>query len=334
MPAPLDRPAARDLRGLGLLAVYFVGTLLLAAVLAPPVYWWLHGWAAAAAGEAAAGAGPGSEGSAGLAAYLAEKGFPRYFDRVRWLLVLAGLPWLCRTAGLTGRRALGLVGGRQAWRVLALWLAAGLAMVAGITAGQLASSSARLREPDPAAIAEVLLLGLAAAALVAFFEELVFRGIVFQLAHRALPAWGSVPLAALVFAAVHFLRVPSSAWPAGTPVPWWSGLAVAWRSVAALPRTLDPAVFAGLVLAGAVLCLIFLRNGTLLAPIGLHAGWVWAAALHRDLVEIETPTPAWGGGAMIDGAVPLGLLVLLLVGMILAFRYSAAGLAGPAGRGR
>ena len=326
MPAPSDRPAARDLRGLGLLAAYFVATLLLAAVLAPPLYWWLPGWAEAASSGAA--------GGEGLAPYLAEKGFPRYFDRVRWLLVLAGLPWLCRATGLAGRRELGLVGGREAWRVLTRWLAAGLAMVAGIAAGQLASGSAVPRAPGAAAIAEVLLLGLVAAALVAFFEELVFRGIVFQLAHRALPAWGSVPVAALIFALVHFLRVPSSAWPAGTPVPWWSGFAVAWRSVAGLPRTLDPATFAGLLLAGAVLCLIFLRNGTLLAPIGLHAGWVWGARLHHDLVEVEAPSAAWGGRELIDGAVPLGLLVLLLVGMILAFRYSAAGLAGPAGRGR
>jgi membrane protease YdiL (CAAX protease family) len=326
VPAPSDRPAARDLRGLGLLAAYFVATLLAAAVLAPPLYWWLHGWAEAAS--------RGAAGAEGLAPYLAEKGFPRYFDRVRWLLVLAGLPWLCRATGLAGRRELGLVGGREAWRVLALWLAAGLAMVAGIAAGQLASGSAVPRAPGAATVAEVLLVGLLAAALVAFFEELVFRGIVFQLAHRALPAWGSVPVAALIFALVHFLRVPSSAWPAGTPVPWWSGFAVAWRSVAALPRTLDPATFAGLLLAGAVLCLIFLRNGTLLAPIGLHAGWVWGARLHRDLVEVEAPSAAWGGRALIDGAVPLGLLVLLLVGMVLAFRYSAAGLAGPAGRGR
>ncbi|HUF78472.1 MAG TPA: CPBP family intramembrane glutamic endopeptidase [Thermoanaerobaculia bacterium] len=328
MPAPFAPSTTRDARGLGLLLGFFVVTLLLAAALAPPVYWWIHGWAAAESGGAA-----GTEPD-GLAGYLAEKGFPRYFDRIRWLVILAGVPWLCRATGLTGRRELGLVGGREAWRVLALWLAAGLAMVAGITAGQLASGSAVPRAPGASAIAEILLLGLLAAALVAFFEELVFRGIVFRLAHRALPAWGSVPAAALIFALVHFLRVPSSAWPAGAPVPWWSGFAVAWRSLTALPQTLDGAVFAGLVLAGAILCLIFLRHGTLLAPIGLHAGWVWGAQLHRRLVEVEAPSAAWGGRALIDGAVPLGLLVLLLVGMVLAFRYSAAGLAGPGGRGR
>lgn len=329
MPAPSAPSSSRDARGLGVLIGFFVVTLLVAAALAPPVYWWLHGWAAAESGGAAAG-----DGSGGFARYLAEKGFPRYFDRIRWLVILAGVPWLCRATGLTGRRELGLVGGREAWRVLALWLAAGLAMVAGITAGQLASGSAGLRAPGAAGVAEALLVGLLSAALVAFFEELVFRGIVFRLAHRALPAWGSVPVAALVFALVHFLRVPSSAWPAGGPVPWWSGFAVAWRSLTALPQTLDGAVFGGLVLAGAILCLLFLRHGTLLAPIGLHAGWVWAAQIHRRLIEVEAPTAAWGGRTMIDGAVPLGLLVLLLAGMALAFRYSAAGLGAPGVRGR
>jgi membrane protease YdiL (CAAX protease family) len=323
VPAISPPPAARDARGLGLLVAYFLVTLLLAAALAPPIYWWLHGWAAAASSGAAIGDGSGS-----LARYLAEKGFPRYFDRIRWLLVLGGLPWLCRATGLAGRRELGLRGGREAWRVLLLWLAAGLLMVAGIAAGQVASEGASLRLPaSPGPLLEALLLGLVAAALIAFFEELVFRGAVFQLAHRALPAWGAVPLAALLFALVHFQRVPRSAWPEGTPVGWESGFVVAWRSLAAIPGTLDPAIFAGLVLAGAILCLLFLRHGTLLAPIGLHAGWVWAAQLHRRWVEVETPTAAWGGRSLIDGAVPLGLLVLLLAGMTLAFRYSAAGLA-------
>lgn len=329
-PADLRLPTASDggTRGLWLLLVLFLGTLVAAAGMTPPVYWGVHGWA--------------EDGSGGLAGYLAEKELPRYFDRIRWLLVLAALPWLCRATGLASRRALGLTGGREAVRLAAAWLAAGFGMVAGIAGGQLAAGTASLRLPEsPDSLLPALALGiglsLLAAALVAFFEELVFRGVVFQLAHRALPAWGSVPLAAGIFALLHFQRVPSDAWPEGIdgePVTWTSGFAVAWRSVAATAETTDLSVFAALLAAGSILCLLFLRHGTLLAPIGLHAGWVLAARLHRRFVRVdpEADTAFWGSRDLVDGAFPLGLLVLLLAGMLLAFRYSAARIGGGGGR--
>lgn len=314
-PGPTS--AQTGARGLWLLLALYLGTLVAAAVVTPPVYRWVHGWAEA--------------GSGGLAAYLAEKGLPRYFDRIRWLLVLLALPWLCRATELTSRAALGLVGGRRAWGPGAAWLAAGLAMLAAIAGGQVAGGTAELRGPVGAgAVLAALAAAALAALLIAFFEELVFRGVVFRLAHRALPAWGSVPVAAAIFALLHFQRVPSDAWPAGAPAGWSSGFAVAWRSVAAMAGTADLHVLAALFLAGSVLCLLYLRHGTLLAPMGLHAGWVLGAQLHRRLVAVDpaADTAFWGGRALIDGALPLGLLALLLVGMLLAMRYSAAEIGG------
>lgn len=321
--APTPSGSARSARGLWLLLALYLGTLVLAAALTPPVYRAIHGWAEGGSGD--------------LARYLVEKELPRYFDRLRWLLVLAALPWLCRATGLTGRRALGLLGGRRAWRLAAAWLAAGLGMVAAIAGGQLASGTATLRGTEnglASALAAGVGAALLSALLVAFFEELVFRGVVFQLAHRALPAWGSVPVAAGIFALLHFQRVPGDAWRAGEPVTWTSGFTVAWRSMAAMVGSSDPTVLAALFVAGAVLCLLFLRHGTLLAPMGLHAGWVWAAGLHRRFVRMDpaADTTVWGGRNLLDGALPLGLLVLLFAGMLLAFRYSAAGMAGGDGR--
>lgn len=325
MSPPADRrpdahPRQRDprdrSRGLWLLLGFYAATLLAAAWVTPPVYWWIHGWAVG--------------GESDLAVYLADKELPRYFDRIRWLFVLAGLPWLCRATGLTSAGALGLRSGSAERRRLVVWLAVGFAMVAGIAGGQLASGSAGLRAGLTAGTIVVgLLVGLVAAALIAFFEELVFRGVVFQLAHRTLPAWGSVPVAAAIFALLHFQRVPSDAWPDGTPVTWTSGFTVAWESLAAIPRTVEATTGAALLLAGAILCLLFLRHGSLLPPIGLHAGWVWSAHLHRRLLQVPegADTAFWGGRHLIDGALPLALLVLLLVGMLLAFRYSAATMA-------
>lgn len=296
---------------------FYAATLLAAAVVTPPVYWGVHGWAVGGGGD--------------LASYLADKELPRYFDRIRWLLALFALPWLCRATGLPSARALGLSGGAEGRRRLAVWLVVGFAMVAAIAGGQLASGTAELRAGLTAGrVAEVVLTGLAAAALIAFFEELVFRGVVLQLARRSLPAWGAVPVAAAIFALLHFQRVPGDAWPAGTPVTWASGFRVAWESLASIPRTLDLAAGAALFLAGSVLCLLFLRHRSLLPPIGLHAGWVLSARLHGRFLRVPdgVDTAFWGGRHLIDGALPLALLFLLMVGMILAFRYSAASLAG------
>lgn len=289
-------------RGLWLLLGLYAASLLGAAVLAPLVYSGAERWAAGSDSE--------------LAAYLAEKELPRYFDRIRWLVVLAGLPWLCRATGLTGRAALGLRGGREAWRSTVGWLAVGLAMVAAIGAGQLGAGIATL-EPEATVASEIaygLLAGLVSAALIAFFEELVFRGVVFRLCLRAVPVAAAVPLAAAIFALLHFQRVPSDAWPDDAPVGWASGFAVAGKSFTSMPQTVDPAIAAALFLAGTILCLLYLRHGTLLAPIGLHAGWVWAAQLHRRFLDAATAAPGvrfWGGDDLMEGVLPLLLLAVL-----------------------
>ena len=303
------RAAAGGGRGLWWLLALWAASLLAAALAAPLVFDGVRLWAARSPG--------------GLAGYLAGKDFPRYFDRLRWLFVLAGLPWVCRRTDLWGRQALALVGGRRAWRAAASWFAAGVGTVALIAAGQLSGGVASVRLRSGAggalvALAEIVAVALVSAALIAFFEELVFRGVVFQLAARALALPWAVAAAALIFALVHFQRLPGDAWPEGAHgggVGPAAGLVVAWRSLAALPSNLDPPVFTALVLAGAILCLVFARHRTLLASMGLHAGWVFAAGVHRRLLWVapHASTTLWGGRHLIDGIAPLVLLAFLLL---------------------
>jgi membrane protease YdiL (CAAX protease family) len=56
-------------------------------------------------------------------------------------------------------------------------------------------------------VGEVLLLFLAVAVVAPLVEELVFRGMLFQLLRRPLPLWGAVVLSAFVFAVVHGIPV-------------------------------------------------------------------------------------------------------------------------------
>lgn len=321
MSVPAD-PHQVDPRGLWLLLGLYVGTLLAAAVATPPIYLGFHAWAESV----------GPEGPS-ILVYLGEKDFPRYFDRIRWLFVLVALPWLCRRTGLASATALGLrpgpfpgSGADPAIRRRTLgWIAAGVATVAVVTAGQLGSGTASVVLPEGVGdLAAGLVYALASAALVGFLEELVFRGVVFQLVRATLRLLPAALVAALFFALMHFQRIPSSAWPDGgpdgAPVTWATGFVVAWKSLASIPTTLDPATLAALVLAGVILCLVFARSGSLWPAVGLHAGWVGTAQLHRRWIEIdpEARTALWGGRQMIDGAAALVCLALLAAALVVA----------------
>lgn len=284
-----------------------MATLVAAAVLSPLVYLGAKAWA------------DGS--SAPLLAYLGRKDFPRYFDRIRWLLVLAGLPWLCRRTGLTGGWRLGLRVPDGTWRRAATWFAAGAGMVTVVASGQLASGVATWSAPGGAgglaAGAAGVAVALVSAALIAFFEELIFRGVVFQLAAATLRLLPAALAAALFFALLHFQRVPGHLWPEGARVGWSTGFTVAWWSLTSIASSLDPATLLALVLAGFALCLVFYRTGSLYPAMGLHAGWVFVAQLHRRWLHVDTATASeravalWGGRSMIDGVLPLVLLGLV-----------------------
>jgi membrane protease YdiL (CAAX protease family) len=56
-------------------------------------------------------------------------------------------------------------------------------------------------------VGEFLLLFLAIGIVAPLVEELVFRGMLFQLLRRPLPLWGAVVLSAFVFAALHVIPV-------------------------------------------------------------------------------------------------------------------------------
>lgn len=319
--SPSSSSADIDPRGLWLLLGLYLATLLAAALVTPPLYLGIRSWA--------------DHSSSDLLAYLARKDFPRYFDRIRWLFVLLGLPWLCRRSRLTGAARLGLRGpigtARSTAVRTAAWFGAGTAMVAAMVGGQLATGIATLRLPTGAgALLSGVALALLSAALIGFFEELVFRGVVFQLTRATLPLLPAAVVASLFFAILHFQRVPGNLWPEDATVGPTTGFTVAWWTVAAMVRHLDLAAFLALSVAGFILCLVFARGRSLYPAMGLHAGWVWTAQLVRRWIHVdpagasERAVALWGGKALIDGWIPLALLVLLAGGLVVSSRSRQA----------
>jgi hypothetical protein len=85
---------------------------------------------------------------------------------------------------------------------------------------------------------------------VAFSEELLFRGYLFQRLEEGIGPWPTQGVVALLFALIHW----------GNP-----GMAGATRAWASLD----------LAIAGILLGLCYLRTRSLAMPIGLHLGWNW-----------------------------------------------------------
>lgn len=142
-----------------------------------------------------------------------------------------------------------------------------------------------LRPDWPLIIVQVLIMAAAAAGI----EELVFRGLMLDLALRRLSPWPALRLQALIYASLHLLR---------------GGLSLQERLFALL----------GLSLTGLLLGRLRLRSGSLALSVGLHAGWIaitsfcaWAA-----LLNWQPAAAIWsGGGNPIYGFSGLPLLLIL-----------------------
>lgn len=148
-----------------------------------------------------------------------------------------------------------------------------------------------------------------AAVLVPFLEGLLFRGLFqFQLT-RTLGAYASIALVSLLFAWVHFLKVPSGADP--SPVTWASGferLALAFPSFSQLID--ERQRFVTVWAVGLTLSFVAWRDGHIWRSVAIHSGWVLGLQLARGFTE---PGNAWAGiDPRLDGS-------WLTVGMIAVF---------------
>ena len=86
----------------------------------------------------------------------------------------------------------------------------------------------------------LITMALMAVVFAPFFEELVFRGFIFNAILRYVPAWGAIALSAVVFAGAHFE---------------------------------DPSAFFPLAMAGIVLAFVYYRTGSLVTSMLTHGAF-------------------------------------------------------------
>lgn len=287
-------------RGVRWFFITYFGAFWMAGLLAPLVYMWIRGMAT-----------PEDPGS--VIAYLQSKPVAKYVDRVRLLFAAGALVWMVGACGLWGR--FGFYWGIRGLRDLLKFLLLGM-----VSLGLVVAFQSVILDPQPRSIAgvanliEVMLAALAGGLLIGWLEESIFRGMVLRMFYSATKPIPAVILSALVFAAVHFKSVPDGI---GEPYHWYSGILVAGYQSVSVLLNVEAIDFLNLFLAGIVLNLVFLRTGSLVGCMGMHAGWVLVRNTWTKVADIPESglTQFWGTQRIVDGYFSLMILIVLAIGL-------------------
>lgn len=169
-----------------------------------------------------------------------------------------------------------------------------------------------------------------AGVVVAFIEEIFFRGFVLQALLRNLSRAASLVVMSAFFAIVHFFNASDMPAPASFD-PLLGFRAVAYFFAPLLhPMEVIPG-FIGLFLFGAVLGVAVLRTGSLYLSIGFHAGCVFgikAETLFLNRVKSAAPW-FFGDGRVVTGV--FGWIMLLAMLGAVLYRNPKSRPAGTAG---
>ena len=290
------------------IAAYFAGTLLLGALLAPPLYWAGH--------------------SLGVRVHslhwLSATDFQRYFDRAMFLAALLLLWPAVRALHVGGLRDLGLRPDPHPARHAALGFvpAAGLLWILGLIAWR-----AGVYAPRHAAfpVGELGKIAFTAAA-VAGAEEAFFRGALQGLVGRTARPGAALVSVAAIFAVLHFLKPPEHAVDHGV-VDWLSGFTF-------LPKCfwqwgdarLVVGGFVTLFLVGLVLGWARGQTRALWLPVGLHAGWVFGLKTFSHATRHTAAAGFLIGDDLLHGLAPVAAVLLTGGGVWLALRREERGI--------
>ncbi len=136
-----------------------------------------------------------------------------------------------------------------------------------------------------------LALGLAGSSvLVGLFEETLFRGLLFAAFRRRSGFLVSALATGVLYAAVHFLG-STAVIPEPAEVTWYAGVVVVFRAIVDLSGELAQwDSFLSLMLLGVLLAWVRETLG-LWVCIGLHAAWVFAIRLFKEMTVRDVVSP-------------------------------------------
>ena len=288
-----------------LFGLYF-GSMVISGLLSPWVYWGVLKLS--------------EQSSLEVIAYLAQKEFPDYFDRFRWLGVLLGLPWLIR-ASLNNEDSLshfwqriGFFAFRQNQETMIRSFLIGSFFIIFIVFIQITTGQFNLRESLYLNAWSLLLHSLLGGILISVLEEWLFRGVLFRVFLKSFSPGIAIILGSLFFAYVHF-KMPDVFWESiSKDVKWHTGLQVAWGTLTGLSHTFSWVEFINLTLLGIILSLWTQQSQRIWAAVGFHAGAVFIMLLAHRSLEIKGTGWVWfcGSSSIKDGILCTLILTILV----------------------
>ena len=287
-------PHQSSYRGVLIFFGIYFGATLIAAILTPAVYWALHD-------------------------FWPNKRVDVFFNRVRYIPIVIGLPFMIKACGLASFANLGLHFTKQNFLRFLKYFFAGVGIAAAIFAAQaiFADVSYAPMEVKSASklLVKILFTWILGAALIGLLEEIIFRALTFRCIYTALGMVWSVLLTSAFFAYKHF-RVPSDIWQnvpgKGRVAEWDTGFFIAWYDTVGVFMNWDFVKFFSLFAFGAVLSMIYVRTKVLWGPIGFHMGIVLAMFVYKANVSLNfTEEQAFFFGGTNPSSGLLSLLILM-----------------------
>ncbi len=309
--------------------VYLVTTMILGALLAPPLFLSCK-WLVA---QGTLEGGPFDV----LNAALERSKFSRFFNRAMLiaaiLMIYPTVRWV--RAGLNDsqrfRSDISLVKNSYRWKHIALGFV--LALVPLLLMGWVYVKVGyyKPRSADDWEWSRVLIKAMSAAAGAAIVEELFFRWGLMNLILRAARPLRALLFVTFVYTLVHFMKPPPELQL--PPVIWSSGF---WMIGQIFSQFGNPifvmAEFATLFTVGWILGYVRLKTRSLWMGIGLHAGWIFGikifSPITRKKMALADMLP-WAGQDLKTGIIPMTVVLLtgIVVWLILRRYYTRSAFA-------
>lgn len=301
---------------IGAVVVWIIGSLVLAAVLAP---WVCRGgqWLAAVAEV---------RELPRLIEWVAEScgraKFSRFFDRSLLFAALVLLPFPIRRIRRVRASAVSVPVVREdapgwrtgVWQLFVGFLIASV-LLAALCLG-LALAGAYEARPEIGGVGRFLKKAFIPALFAAPLEEWLFRGVLYGIWLRFVKPWSAVMGTAFLFSLLHFLHPP--AWVEfSDPQHPLAGFALLGTILQHFTNPLFFVTdFATLFFVGIILGWARLKTGALWLSIGLHAGWIVvlkACSFFYTQVPDHFLRPWWIGNSLRSGILPLLALCVTVV---------------------
>lgn len=237
--------------------------------------------------------------------YLAQKPLHQYIDRLRIVGFVCIIPCLLKTTQIT-------------WQNFALkfnlktytfcFLQGCFLWIFLLACIILATNTFQVRTNWHLSVFKAFLASLT----LAFIEELIFRGFVFEFLRKKYSIHKSSTLLAIVFASLHFSLCQQG--KANDLSLLLQSLQCAWNSFAGILGNIHWPYFFSLIFLSKILVFLRLYYNSLWAAIGFHQGLVFTLMSIRHIFLFnKTQNSFWGTGRLTDAWFVVIVLVLIYV---------------------